>query len=164
MFTLASAARRTAALVVIAALPLAAAGCARTVSLDAAPSANDPGCAEIMVRLPSSVGDGLGIRYTNSQATSAWGDPTAVILRCGIEQAEVSALPCLSVNDIDWLVDDSDAPNYRFETYGRTPATEVIVDTEQAVGATVLEDLSLSISSVEATKQCGTITNEDTSE
>lgn len=129
-------------------------GCTHTVALEPGSEANDPGCAEIIVRLPDSVGEDLDRRQTNAQATSAWGDPSGVLLRCGIEQPEISSLACLTVGDVDWLIDESDAPIYRFETYGRIPATEVIVDTEYAVGATVLTALERAVSSLPATKRC----------
>ncbi|SOE05195.1 hypothetical protein SAMN06295924_10820 [Rathayibacter rathayi NCPPB 2980 = VKM Ac-1601] len=46
------------------------------------------------------------------------------------------------MNGIDWISDDSDAPRYRFITFGRTPATEVIIDSEAISGSSVLVDLA----------------------
>ena len=106
-----------------------------------------------MVRLPSELG-GLTERYTNAQATAAWGDPAAVLLRCGLDPVEISALPCVSAGGIDWLVDDSEAPNYRFISYARTPAVEVIVDSDNASGITSLESLAAAVSQLPATKAC----------
>lgn len=127
--------------------------CAPIVSLEAAEDANNPGCAEISVRMPDMVGD-LEIRNTNAQATRAWGDPTAVILRCGIEPVMASELACVTVADVDWLVDDSQAPNFRFISFARDPATEIIVDSENASGITSLETLSPAVSIIEAQKRC----------
>lgn len=138
---------------VTALLLLCATGCATTVNLEPAASSNDPLCAEVMVRLPSELG-GLSERYTNAQATAAWGDPAAVLLRCGLDSVEVSALPCVSAGGIDWLVDDSEAPNYRFISYARTPAVEVIVDSNSASGITSLESLAAAVSQLPATKAC----------
>lgn len=135
------------------------AGCAPTVTLEPAESANDPGCAEIIVRLP----DELALqdkRRVNAQSTAAWGEPVAVILRCGIEPVEVSPLPCVSAADIDWLVDDTNAPNYRFISYARNPATEVIVDSTKVAGVTVLEELAGSVGVIEATKRCTEISEQ----
>ena len=132
---------------------LSATGCATTVNLEPADGSNDPLCAEVMVRLPSELG-GLTERYTNAQATAAWGDPAAVILRCGLDSVEISALPCVSAGGIDWLVDDSEAPNYRFISYARTPAVEVIVDSDNASGITSLESLAAAVSQLPATKAC----------
>jgi len=132
---------------------LSATGCATTVNLEPADGSNDPLCAEVMVRLPSELG-GLTERYTNAQATAAWGDPAAVLLRCGLDPVEISALPCVSAGGIDWLVDDSEAPNYRFISYARTPAVEVIVDSDNASGITSLESLAAAVSQLPATKAC----------
>ena len=128
-------------------------GCATTVNLEPAANSNDPGCAEVMVRLPSQLG-GLQARYTNAQATAAWGDPAAVLLRCGLEPVEVSTLPCVSAAGIDWLVDDSLAPSYRFISYARFPAIEVVVDSNNASGITSLESIAGAVAMLPATKAC----------
>ena len=132
---------------------LALSGCASTVNLEPAEGSNDPACAEVMVRLPSQLG-GLEERYTNAQATAAWGDPAAVLLRCGLEPVEVSPLPCVTAAGIDWLVDDALAPSYRFISYARYPAVEVIVDSDNASGITSLEGLSGAVAQLPATKAC----------
>lgn len=133
-------------------------GCTPIVNLGAAEFSNDPACAEVSVRLPDQLGE-LNKRQTNAQATGAWGDPAAVLLRCGLEGVEVSTLPCVTAGEVDWLVDDSDAPNYRFISYARFPAVEVIVDSKNASGITALEGLGQAVSQIPATKVCTTVTN-----
>jgi hypothetical protein len=133
-------------------------GCAPIVNLEPAPLANDPGCAEVSVRMPGTISD-LERRETNAQATSAWGEPTAIILRCGLEPVEVSTLPCVSAGEIDWLVDDSGAPSYRFISFARTPAVEVIVDSTKASGVSALEAVAQAVGKLPATKQCTEVTN-----
>jgi hypothetical protein len=128
-------------------------GCSATVNLDAAPDANNPTCAEQSVRLPDEI-EGLMRRTTNAQATGAWGSPTAVIFRCGVAPVEVSKLPCVTTSDIDWLVDDSNAPSYRFITFARTPATEVIVDSQVTSGAAVLDALAGAVARAKVSKRC----------
>jgi len=133
-------------------------GCAATVNLEPAAMANDPACAEVSVRYPASIGE-LAQRFTNAQATSAWGEPTAIIARCGLELVEVSKLSCVSAAGVDWLVDDSKAPNYRFISFARSPAVEVIVDSKMASGVSALEALASAVSKIPATKVCTEITN-----
>lgn len=130
--------------------------CAPLVSLEAAEEANDPACAEISVRVPDEIGPHER-KYTNAQATAAWGTPTAIIYRCGLEPVEASALPCVTAGGVDWLVDDSQAPSFRFITFGRSPATEVIVDSEEASGITALEELAPAVSAIPASKFCTVI-------
>ena len=132
--------------------------CTANVSLEAAPDSNNPACAEVSVRLPEMVAD-QNKRVTDAQATGAWGNPTSVILRCGLPAVEVSTLPCVTASGVDWLVDDSKTPSYRFITFGRKPATEVIVDSRKVAGVTALSDLSTAIQSIEATKHCSTVSN-----
>ena len=144
-------------LLLLVLIPLLA-GCAATVNLDPAPLANDPACAEVSVRYPSEIGE-LSQRYTNAQATSAWGEPAAIIARCGLEPVEISQLSCVTAGGVDWLVDDSKAPSYRFISFARNPAVEVIVDSEKASGVGALEALSNAVSKIPARKICTEISN-----
>jgi hypothetical protein len=116
-------------------------GCSPIVALKPAPHANDASCADVIVRLPQTV-QNLPRRETNAQATGAWGDPAQVLLRCGVTVPTVSDLPCVSVDDQDWLRDDTNAPSYVFTTYGRTPAIAVVVDQSKLTPGLVLSDLS----------------------
>ena len=139
-------------------ITLLLAGCTQAVSLEAAEDANNPACAEVMVRLPAALGE-HEIRYTNAQATAAWGNPAAVLLRCGLEPVEVSALPCVTAGSTDWLVDESQAPNFRFISYATTPAVEVVVNSEQASGVTTLEGLSQALNVLPRAKVCTSLAN-----
>ena len=135
------------------ALTLSLSACSPTVSLEPAADANNPGCADVIVGLPDAV-DGQERRTTNAQSTAAWGNPATVILRCGIEPVEISTLPCVTANGVDWIVDDSAKPSFRFISFGRTPALEVIVDSENAVGVNALDSLAEAVKSIEPTKEC----------
>jgi hypothetical protein len=128
-------------------------GCVATVVLTPADDANNPNCAEVIVRLPQETST-LAKRSTNSQSTAAWGSPVAVTLRCGLDPVMVSELPCVTAGGIDWIVDESAKPNYRFVSFGRTPATEIIIDSEKVSGATVLEDLGQAVQFTPSTKKC----------
>ncbi|CAB4636030.1 unannotated protein [freshwater metagenome] len=128
------------------------------MALQPAADANNPDCAEIIVRLPDEIA-GEDRRSVNAQSTAAWGDPVSVLLRCGLEPVEVSTLPCVSASEIDWLVDDANAPSYRFISFATAPATEVIIDSSRLAGVTVLEQLAGSVGVLEPTKRCTEITN-----
>jgi hypothetical protein len=140
-------------LILALALPLVLSGCTTTVVMSPAPLANDPGCAEVIVRLPSET-DGQVKRTTNSQSTAAWGSPVAITLTCGLEPVIVSTLPCITAGDVDWIVDESDKPNYTFISFGRTPATAVTIDSTKSSGANVLEDLGQAVQFTKQTKSC----------
>lgn len=139
---------------VVAALALA--GCSPIVALDPAPDAASPACAEVSVRLPSQIG-GLPARETNAQATGAWGDPTVVVLHCGVPSPPpTSELPCATLPDlsVDWLIDDSDYPIYVFTSYGRTPAVSVVLDYDVIGSATVLDALDDAVSRLPKDGSC----------
>ena len=132
----------TAAVVTLTLVALT--GCSPTVTLDPAPDAANPECAEVIVRLPDTV-DSKPYRTTDAQGTGAWGEPAAVLLRCGVPVPGPTTLPCVTVRDIDWIRDDTDAPVFVFTTYGRDPAVEVIVDSNAASGTNALMNLSAAV-------------------
>jgi uncharacterized protein YceK len=128
-------------------------GCSAIVSLEAAPESNSYSCAEFSVRLPDTI-DKLQKRQTDAQATAAWGNPASVIVRCGLPQVTASKLRCVTASGIDWLIDESSAPTYRFISFGRQPATEVIVDSKHASGANVLDEVSSAVARTKLLRTC----------
>jgi len=116
------------------------AGCSPIVALDPAPHANDPACADVIVRLPDTL-QNLPRRETNAQATAAWGEPAAILLRCGVTVPTASDLPCVETDGFQWLRDDSKAPSYVFTSYGRTPAIAVVIDQTKLSPGPALQDL-----------------------
>ncbi len=143
------------ALAAFLALPLAA--CAPTVALQPAPDAGSPACAAVTVLLPRAITEDtttFTARETNAQATGAWGNPTVVVLHCGVAvPGPTSDLPCNTVSDadgdsIDWLVDDSEAPQYTFITYGRDPAVSVTIDYDAIGSASVLDAVARAVSTL----------------
>lgn len=140
--------------------------CAPVVHINSAVDATNSLCAEIMVRLPDALPAGsasagensfaagsLQRRDTDSQSTAAWGDPVAVTLKCGMEPPAPSTLPCFDVDGIHWLAVEGD-PTYTFLSYGRAPATQVVVDTTQANSRNVLSAFADALSQITATRLC----------
>ncbi|GAB3122516.1 DUF3515 family protein [Glaciibacter psychrotolerans] len=138
-------ARFTAAALTLTAGAALLTGCAAAVPLQPAANAIDAGCAAVVVHLPAAVADETK-RETNAQGTGAWGDPASILLHCGVAVPGPTTQACVSVNGIDWIEDDSAAPTYRFTTYGREPAVEVVLDSGTVAGSTVLADLSNAVS------------------
>ena len=142
-----------AALTALATLAVTAlSACAQAVPMEPAADATNPDCAEIMVRLPDAIDDHLQ-RETNAQATSAWGEPAAILLKCGVEIPGPSALPCFTIKGVDWLRDSSEAPDYIFTTFGRDPAVQVIIDGDRA-SSSALSALGNAVGSLPASKEC----------
>ncbi|MFT4123385.1 MAG: DUF3515 family protein [Microbacteriaceae bacterium] len=141
--------------VALALAALALGGCAALgfpgpVALDAAPDAADVACAAVTVALPETLAD-LADRDTTAQATGAWGDPAAVTLRCGVAVPGPSTLPCYELDGVYWLLDDSDDPVYRYTTFGRDPAVQVVVDQSVVSTYSVLSGLSAALAALPAT-------------
>lgn len=143
-----------AAVAVIAAGLLS--GCAATVALKPAASATSAKCASVSVLLPSTVST-LGQRITDAQGTGAWGTPADILLYCGVAVPDpTSALPCVTVDGIDWLRNDKDAPVYIFTTYGRDPAVTVKVNSKdvKADGNQALNDLAVAVAAIPSKHRC----------
>lgn len=106
--------------------------------MTAAPGATDPACAAALRQLPPTVLS-KAPGPSPAEGSAAWGDP-AIVLRCGLPEQGPTTRPCVTVNEVDWVIDDSGDP-LRFVTYGRAPAMEVLVPTaygrQNATGALV---------------------------
>jgi len=133
--------RASIAAAAAAVLAVTLSGCAAVVPMEPAEGANDPGCADLIVRLPDTVA-GQERRETNAQATAAWGTPASVLLYCGVEVPSASTQRCIQVDGIFWLVDGSQEPTYVLRSYGREPAVDVVVDGAVAGPTPALTDLS----------------------
>ena len=121
--------------------------------MEPAKGSNDALCADVSVRLPSTVA-GLQRRWTDAQATGAWGDPAAVLLTCGVTPPGPTTLTCRSVGAVDWIIDETDAPKYLFTTYGRIPAVQVYLDYDVVSGGEVLQALSPILEQLQKTAEC----------
>lgn len=138
-------------------------GCTTTVHLEPADDANNPLCAEVSVGLQNAgnVAD-KARRWTDAQATGAWGNPgedAAILLRCGVAvPAPTSTLQCASLEGIDWLVDASETPFLRLTTYGRDPAVQLFIDTSAVSSNDVISNRAIvgAITSIPATSKCTT--------
>lgn len=117
------------------------------------PDARIVECAEVTVRLPDEVA-GLTQRETNAQATGAWGDPASVLFWCGAPAPGPTTDRCVSVNGIDWIIDESEEPRYRFTSYGRFPTVTVVVDNAVVSGTTAITDLSSAVSVTAVVNRC----------
>lgn len=129
-------------------------GCSgATVSMQPAEYANDPACADVSVLLPDVV-DGEQRRWTDAQATAAWGNPADILFTCGLEPSGPSTLRCITFGGVDWLIDDSGDPKLYLTTYGREPAAQVFMDNDEAEPAQVLTDLSAAVGKLPSNSQC----------
>lgn len=143
--------RRIAVPLAVCALVLLT-GCAPSVEVSAAEDSNNPACAPMMVALPDSLADAPK-RTTTSQATAAWGDPSLVILRCGVPAPGPTTDRCVGVNGVDWVIKET-PPTWTLTTYGRVPATEIVLDPNKITSSSVLAELSNAAAKVPATRAC----------
>ncbi len=120
---------------------LALTACSSTVSLTPPPDAANPHCADVTVRLPASLA-GQDRRWTDAQSTGAWGNPSVIIVSCGVTVPGPTTLPCQEFDSVDWIVDDTEAPNYRITSFGTDPALEVYLNSDVVASADVLTAMS----------------------
>lgn len=147
---------RTIALAAIATVVagVSLAGCDRTVVVDPAQDAQDPKCADIMLRLPDEIA-GEKSRTTSSQGTKAWGDPNIAVVRCGVTPPGPTTDQCVSVSSVDWISKASEEDDtWVFTSYGRTPAVEVLVNRKAESGNNVLATISPALTAVKPEAKC----------
>lgn len=126
--------------------------CSPAVDVAPAKDAANAACAPMMLALPESIGEAK-LRKTNSQATAAWGDPSLVVLRCGVNVPGPTTDRCVSVNGVDWVIKEGN-PVWTLTTFGREPATEILMDPDKISSATVLAELANAAAKVKATRNC----------
>ncbi|WP_235856867.1 DUF3515 domain-containing protein [Occultella glacieicola] len=157
---------RAAATTAAVALVWSVAGCATPVTLEPAPTASEPVCADVLIALPDTLA-GADRRSTTSQASRAWGDPP-ITLRCGVTPPGPTTDRCITAeaddgSTVDWVVADladddtgSESGSWTFTTYGRTPAIEVVVPVEYAGedATSVLISLNGAVSVIPQERAC----------
>lgn len=144
--------RAVIALAPVTAVLVGLTGCTSVVDVDPAVDAANARCADVMIALPPSIAENEQ-RDTNSQATSAWGDPSKVVLRCGVDVPGPTTDPCVTVNDVDWVLREGE-PAWTATTYGRDPAVEVLFDPDEVASSTVLVELGGAVSRVGQERAC----------
>jgi len=135
-----------------AAAGLVLSACSPAVDVAPAKDAANAACAPMMLALPDSLGEAK-LRKTNSQATAAWGDPSLVVLRCGVNVPGPTTDRCVSVNGVDWVIKEGN-PVWTLTTFGREPATEILMDPDKISSATVLAELANAAAKVKASRNC----------
>lgn len=151
--------RFSAALACAAAGTVLLTGCAPIANVQAADDAANPLCAEMMVVLPHEISDQQK-RQTNSQATAVWGNPSQLVLRCGVTPPPPSTDPCVTVNGVDWLAKEGKT-TWTLTTYGRVPATELVFDPQVIPSSTVLATLSSAASKIPAERNCTSVSKSE---
>ncbi|ALV45749.1 hypothetical protein MB46_09895 [Arthrobacter alpinus] len=126
--------------------------CAPSVTINEAKDANNPACAPMMVALPDSLADAKR-RTTSSQATAAWGDPALVVLRCGVPVLGPTTDKCVTINGVDWVLKQDDE-TWTITSYGRNPATELVLKENTVPSDTVLTQISTAVSKIPSTGGC----------
>lgn len=147
--------RRAAGVLSGAALVAVLTGCGPgPVQVDAAQDAADPACAPAMLAMPAALGE-QPRRETTSQATTAYGDPSAAVVRCGVHPPEPTTDLCTRVDGVDWLIRDLGADHrWQATTYGREPAVEVTFDTTRVPSSTALVEIGGAVSTIPQDAQC----------
>ncbi|WNB84658.1 DUF3515 domain-containing protein [Cellulomonas sp. ATA003] len=154
---------RAAALGLAAAVTLG--GCTSAVQVSAAPHADDPLCASVVLAVPDVLGDAER-RQTTSQGTVAWteGDGEPITLRCGVDPLPPTTDQCVTVDDgrgtsVDWVTipgDEATGDPWTFTTYGRLPAirVEVPLSVTAERSTSFLVDLGPAVSATEQSRSC----------
>ncbi|NYE94638.1 hypothetical protein FHU41_000859 [Psychromicrobium silvestre] len=127
--------------------------CTPAVEVAPAKDSADPACAPMMIALPDALAD-APLRETSSQATAAWGNPSVVVLRCGVTPPpRTTTDTCVGVNGVDWVMKQK-GDTWTLTTYGRQPATEILFSEKNVASSTILPQLAASVSKIPQTYKC----------
>lgn len=155
---------------------MALSGCASAVNLTAAPDAANPACAKAMIAMPDEL-VGFTQRETTAQATTAWGDPAAIIVKCGVTVTQPVIDTCAEVNGVDWILKplEGSQPSHSAmpadsgvsqaseqtatgiwtaTTFGRNPAITVTFNADSVPSSTLLTGINSAVEQIEQTQQC----------
>lgn len=116
---------------------LVLAGCTSAVEVRPFDGSDSPACQRVADAWPATVGE-LQPREVavQSRGVAAWGDP-AVIARCGADPPGPTTEQCLDVAGVDWIAEEL-SDGWRFTSYGRDPAVEVLAPEEHDPDALLL--------------------------
>ncbi|MER7983511.1 DUF3515 family protein [Streptomyces sp. NPDC095817] len=111
-------------------------------SVAAAPGGRSRECFSVVAELPGEV-MGKGRQQTEGAGTAAWGDGR-IIFRCGVTPLNPTVNLCMTVDGVDWVLDEKKAKGNgprTLTTYGRHPAIEITVNDSALSAGDVLADL-----------------------
>lgn len=107
-----------------------------------APHAGDPACGRLARGYPATLG-GQKLAGGGPPGVAVWGD-RAVVLRCGVQPPLPTTDLCVTVDGVDWVYREAASGNGRkvAVTYGRSPAVEATISTQDTAVDSVLAQLS----------------------
>ncbi|MEV6396794.1 DUF3515 domain-containing protein [Streptomyces sp. NPDC051907] len=112
-------------------------------SVAAAPDGGSRECDSVVAELPRNVMS-KGKQETTGVGTAAWGDG-GIVLRCGVTPLKPTINLCMTVDGVDWVLDEEKAKDggpRTLTTYGRHPAIEVTVNDSALSPGDVLVELN----------------------
>ncbi|MEU1805509.1 DUF3515 domain-containing protein [Streptomyces sp. NPDC019937] len=124
-------------------------------SVEPGPFADNPKCANVISRAPETVLSKHRDDITG-KGVAAWGDGS-VVLRCGVTPLRPTTNLCVTVNGVDWVLDEKRAQKDGVQvltTYGRDPAVEVTVEGDGAKAGDALIDVDRAVREIPQKSKC----------
>lgn len=125
------------------------------VSVEPGPYAGNPKCADVIFRAPETVLSKQRDDVTG-EGVAAWGDGS-VVLRCGVTPLRPTTNLCVTVNGVDWVLDEKRAQKDGVQfltTYGRDPAVEVTVRGDGSKAGSALVDVNRAVRGIQQKSKC----------
>ncbi len=133
--------------------PSGAAPTASALTTLSVPRAAGSACAGVVAHLPGTVLD-QPRHAAGTPGSASWGEP-AIVLRCGLAPLGPTTQPCLSVDDVDWVVEQA-ADGVVFTTFGRDPGVQVRVPASygQTNASAALVDVGAAVATLPTRDHC----------
>ncbi|MFF1283405.1 DUF3515 family protein [Streptomyces sp. NPDC058299] len=125
----------------------------RDPGVPAAKGADAAPCRRITRAAPESLG-GLSRWDSDAPGVAVWGD-RHIVLRCGVTPPGPTEDLCVAVDGVDWVIDSRHSTETRkvVVTYGRVPATQVVLDGGGETDAALI-DLSRLVAPIRQRSRC----------
>ncbi|MFD8939054.1 DUF3515 family protein [Streptomyces sp. NPDC059578] len=123
--------------------------------VSSAPHASDERCGGVVDRAPDSLA-GQPRKWTFNEGTVAWGRGGSV-LRCGVDELPPTPDLCVSVNGVDWVLDEQRLERDGVSvltTYGRSPAVEFVHEGAKEEAGAALTDLADAVRDLPRERRC----------
>ena len=94
---------------------------------------------------PGGLRGGGGAVAFRGCGDGARGSPAAAVLRCGVPVAGPTTRPCFTSGAVDRVAQPASGRRVRFDTFGRSPQLEAVIDGSRVNSAGALAELSAAI-------------------
>ncbi|MCW8384482.1 DUF3515 family protein [Streptomyces justiciae] len=123
--------------------------------IDSAPDAGNSKCSKVVDRSPDEVASEPR-DWAIGEGVASWGD-RSTILRCGVDELAPTINLCVSIDGVDWVLDEKKLHATGVSvltTYGRSPAIQITYSGNREDVGGILVELKDSVDWIKQKRKC----------